>query len=431
MQNIIEKTTAPMRDIAVIGGGISGIAAAHYLARTRKVTLFEQERRIGGHTHTVHLPPGSPDAGMPVDMGFIVLNDRTYPLLDAFLDELEVPRAATEMSFAFYDRATGRGYAGTGLNGLFARRSNMLNPEYWQFLGSVIRFGRQVERDLAGGVLSGKTVGEYFGATRINSRLFQDYLTPMIGAVWSASEGGVASFPMESFARFFANHGLLTFRNRPVWRYIPGGSETYVRAFMRRTRATILTDTPVLEVTRSGSGVRVRWATGTRVFDGVVLAVHADTALRLLADADFLEQELLGPWEYARNTTVLHTDISVMPPVKRFWGAWTHVREHDKQATDSPVSIHYHMNRLQRLRTKNDYIVTLNPGPAIDSQKIIESVRFSHPQYTLLSLATQDRLHSLNGRNRTWFCGAYQFNGFHEDGIRSAIRVVRDFGETP
>ena len=419
-----------MRHIAVIGGGISGIAAAHYLAPGREVVLFEKEDRLGGHTHTVTVPAGEPDAGLPVDMGFIVMNDTTYPRLNRFLDELDISRADTEMSFAFHDAATGMGYAGTTLNGLFASRSHLFQPGFWRFLWSVLRFGKGVQQDLERGRLTGITLGNYLQRNRIDDRLVRDYLLPMVGAVWSASKDGVTSFPMQSFAAFFANHGLLTFRNRPRWKYITGGSESYVRALAKGFSGTVRTSTPILRVVRHDDGVDVYWSGGSQRFDAVIFATHADLSLALLDPPDSLERELLTPWAYADNLTVLHTDTSVMPPKRRGWGAWTHVRQAGGDGT-APACIHYHMNRLQRLDARRDYIVSLNPDRSIKPDMVIESVVFKHPRFTLASLASGKRLSELNGRNRSWFCGAYQYNGFHEDGIRSALRVVRDFGERP
>ncbi len=424
------KEIEKMRRIAVIGGGISGIAAAHYLAPEREVVLFEKEGRLGGHTHTVTVPAGQPDAGLPVDMGFIVMNDTTYPRLNRFLDQLGISRAGTEMSFAFHDAATGRGYAGTTLNGLFASRSHIFQPGFWRFLWSVLRFGKRVQQDLYRGRLTGITLGDYLQMNRINDRLVRDYLLPMVGAVWSASKDGVTSFPMQSFAAFFSNHGLLTFRERPRWKYIPGGSESYVRAFAKGFAGTVRTGMPILRVVRHDDGVDLHWSGGVQRFDAVIFATHADLSLALLDAPDSLERELLSPWTYADNLTVLHTDTSVMPPRRRGWGAWTHVRQAEGDDM-APVCIHYHMNRLQCLDARRDYIVSLNPDRKIRPETVIESVMFTHPCFTLDSLASRNRLSELNGRNRTWFCGAYQYNGFHEDGIRSALRVVRDFGGRP
>jgi len=419
--------TERMKKIAVIGGGISGLVAAYYLSRHRDVVLFEQGGALGGHTKTCQVLDG-PDAPVPVDMGFIVFNDRTYPHFCAFLQELGVSSASTDMTFAYYNLTKKTGYAGTGLNGLFANRKNILNIPYWLFLFGVWRFGYAVDFAYRNGRLKDLTLGEFWDGTNFSPRVLDEFVLPMVGAIWSAPDDSVMNFPMESFARFFANHGLLRWFNRPNWLYIPGGSSRYVQAFTERFPGTIRLKANVQAVRRLDSAIEVCWNGETEVFDAVVLATHADQSLRLLEQPSVLEEQLLGPWKYSKNRTILHSDASVLPPRERNWASWISTMK-DSRQEDAPVSVHYYMNRLQHLQADNSYVVSLNPDKAITQHKVHHEELFEHPQYSMEAMHTQEYLCSLNGKDRVWFCGAYQFNGFHEDGVRSALRVVRDFGE--
>jgi predicted NAD/FAD-binding protein len=422
------ESATPIRNLAVIGAGISGITAAHLLSSSHRVTLFEKEPRLGGHTRTVHVPSG-PDRGLPVDMGFIVHNDATYPLFTRFLNRMGVATAGTDMSFGYWDRATETGYAGTSLNGLFATRSNLFRPGFWAMLREILRFGRLAEAGRSQGTLTG-TLGDFLQEHGFGPAVTRQYLIPLVGAIWSASGRDALQFPMAALAGFLHNHGLLDYRNRPGWLYIPGGSHTYVDRFRATFAGRIVTGAGVRSIRRLADRVEIETDTESHTFDGAVLAVHADTALDLLRDPSPMEQRLLSPWSYSKNRTVLHTDTTLMPPKRNHWAAWTVVREPDADE-NTPVTLHYHMNRLQRLTARRDYLVTLNPTRPIPDESIIDEVVFTHPRYDPAALATQSELADLNGRNRTWYCGAYQFNGFHEDGARSAVRVARDFGVKP
>ena len=312
--------------IAVIGGGVAGIVAAHLLQNDHQVTLFEQHDYLGGHTHTVTIEEG-PDAGTGVDTGFIVFNEATYPLFIAFLDQLGVASRATEMSFGFHCRETGFTYAGNNLNGVFSQRANLVSPRFWRFLLEIGRFCRQAEADLAGDADLG-TLADYLARHRFQPFMADHYLAPMAAAIWSTPAGRVTAFPARSFLRFFKNHGLLDLRHRPRWRTVSGGSHSYVRAFRDRFRGAIRLDSPVQQVRRADDGVELAFADrSAERFDAVVVAAHADQALRLLADPSADESRLLGAWRYELNTTVLHTDTSVLPPAERAWACWNFRRE--------------------------------------------------------------------------------------------------------
>ena len=413
-------------DVAVIGGGISGIMAAHLISRRNRVTIFEAEARLGGHTHT-HMADTA--AGpMPVDMGFIVFNDANYPTFNRFLDRLGVARELSDMSFAFHDPATGFMYAGTGLRGMFARPRNLVSPTFWRMAAGMVRFGREAKGHLKSGRMRGKTIGQYMDDMGYSHEFRDSYLLPMAGAIWSAPDGKALDFPAEALVRFFDNHLLLNPLKAPQWYFVAGGSQTYVRAFQKGFRGDVRVGSPVRSVSRDADGADVTTDAVTERFDAVVMATHADVSRRLLSDPSDDEDRLLSPWSYAPNRVMLHTDQSFLPPNRAAWASWVFVKDPNRP-DDAPVGVSYHMNRLQNLGAKSDYIVTLNPVREA-KRPVLEDVVFDHPQYSLASMATQAELPSLDGVNRTFFCGAYQYYGFHEDGARSGTRVASHFGET-
>ncbi|MGW8313173.1 MAG: NAD(P)/FAD-dependent oxidoreductase [Desulfuromonadales bacterium] len=413
--------------IAVIGGGVAGIVSAYLLQQKHRVSLFEQNDYIGGHTNTVEIKDG-PDSGLAIDTGFIVLNDRTYPLFQRFLKCLDVPTRNSEMSFGYQCRQTGLVYAGNNLNGLFTQRRNLFSPTFYRFLLEIGRFCRQARDDLACGRVPQITLGEYLERSGYSRFMIGNYLLPMAAAIWSTPTLEAADFPAEAFLRFFKNHGLLSFRDRPQWKTVAGGSFTYVKAFQKRFSGEIHVNAGVEKVFRTPEGVRLQFANGhSRYFDKVVIATHADQAVRLLGDASTDERRLLSPWHYQRNHTVLHTDSRLLPDQKSAWAAWNFTRE--AVASDSlPVFVTYYMNRLQGLQARQNYCVTLNYPRDFRPETVIARFDYQHPQYTVASLATQADLPRLNGQQHSWFCGSYFGYGFHEDAVRSAVAVANDFG---
>jgi predicted NAD/FAD-binding protein len=414
------KAAGSNKTTAVIGGGVAGIVAAHLLQDIREVTVFEAADYLGGHTHTISVPDG-PEGGTPVDTGFIVFNEATYPLFIRFLEDLGVPSRESEMSFGFQCRRTGLTYAGTDLNGLFVQRGNLFSPRYWGFLFEIVRFCHQARADLQGGEDLG-TLDDYIRRRRYMPFMVENYLLPMAAAIWSTPAGRVGRFPALSFLRFFRNHGLLSLVDRPRWRTVAGGSCSYVRAFLRRFRGEVRLNAPVARVLRTAEGVRVEVdGEGPRIFDEVVIAAHADQALRMLGDPSPDEQRLLGAWGYEENRTVLHTDVSVLPEDRAAWACWNFRREAGEERN---VYVTYAMNLLQGLAGERQYLVTLNrPGPRDEAQVLADLV-YHHPVYTRESMASQEELPSLNGRRGTWFCGSYFGYGFHEDAVRSAHEAV-------
>jgi predicted NAD/FAD-binding protein len=414
-------------NIAIIGGGVAGITAAHLLKDAHRVTLFEKNDYVGGHTNTVVIPTGR-DAGTPVDTGFIVLNDRTYPVLNRFFELLDVAIEKSDMSFSYYCERTGFQYASRTLDSLFAQRANLRDLSYWALLADIVRFNRLVLSQHKARRLEGLTLGRFLQRFKFSQRFRDQYLFPMVAAIWSAPDAQVDRFPMVTFARFFDNHGLLTLFRQPQWYFVAGGSQTYVRAFLERFAGTVHTDAKAVSVRRAAEGVTVTTSDGQdQRFDRVVIATHADEALEMLADPSDDERRCLAPWRYSINETFLHTDTRWMPSNHRAWASWNFIREAGA-AQDAPVTLTYHMNRLQQLDAREQYLVTLNPFKPIDEGKIIARMTYTHPTYSFDSIATQSRLPLLNGKRNTYFCGSYFGYGFHEDAARSGARVASDLG---
>jgi predicted NAD/FAD-binding protein len=406
--------------------------SAWELAKTGwNVTLYEKEGRLGGHTHTVVVPDG-PDAGTEVDTGFIVCNDKTYPNFHRFLAELGVSWRWSDMSFGYHDENTGLQYAGSDLEGLFAQRGNALSPSFWRLLWRIMRFNAPALADLESGALDGLTMSAYLSRRGFGDDFRDHYVLPIGAAIWSTGLGGMLDFPAETFVRFFKNHGLLSFTDRARWQTVVGGSHSYVKAFRAKFPGTIVANAGIESLRRlPGGGVEVRARDiKPKVFKRAVVAAHADEALALLADPSDAEKELLGAWTYSQNRTVLHNDASFMPGERRAWASWNYRRAAGEDGS-SPASLTYDMNRLQGLRAERPWLVTLNPRREPAPGTVVRELSYAHPTYTFRSLTGQKRLPSLNGRRDTWFCGSYFGYGFHEDAVRSAVAVARDFAVTP
>ncbi len=412
--------------IAVVGGGISGILSAYLLQQKHQVVLFERNEYTGGHTHTVVVPSG-PDEGLPVDTGFIVFNQKTYPVFIRFLNQLGVAFHKTDMSFSYCCGRTGQTFASRNLNTLFARRRNVFRPDYWAFVTGMVRFLNTIRNDYLSGRLADITLAVYLKQNRFSDNVAEWFVIPMAAAIWSASDAQILNFPVRSFAQFYENHGLLAVRNHPPWYYVAGGSHSYVKAFLKTFSGEVYNSRPVERIERSDTGVTVTPAGAEPlVFDKVVVATHADEALALLADPSPDETRLLSAWRYSDNHTVLHTDVSLMPPNRVAWASWNYLRAADEPG-ERPITVTYHMNRLQKLNTATDYFVTLNPVRPIAEEHVVKTIEYTHPVYDEAAFATQDELQTLNGRQHTYFCGSYFGYGFHEDGARSALEVGRLF----
>ncbi|MEK7485299.1 MAG: FAD-dependent oxidoreductase [Planctomycetota bacterium] len=411
--------------IAVIGGGVAGILTCYLLQNQADVTLFEKNNYVGGHTNTIVLTEG-PDSGTPVDTGFIVLNNWTYPNFHHFLKKLQVPLRNSDMSFGYYCESSNLQYAGTTLNGLLAQRKNLFRPRFLQLIRDFLRFNYVAKQDLTeGNDLRLISLGTYLRKYRFSESFIQDYLIPVSSAIWSTARPEMLDFPTEVFLRFFQNHGLLNLFKRPQWQTVVGGSFTYVKAFLNQFSGTVQKNSKIREVARTPEKISVSLQTGeTLDFDFVIFAVHADEVLKLLACPSEEEQRLFGVWKYQQNETILHTDTSIMPPNRRAWASWNVIRE--KNASyENPVSMTYDMNRLQGLRTQKRYLVSLNLQKRIDPRHILKEIQYTHPRFTLASLDSREKIKQLNGNHRTYFVGSYFGYGFHEDAVRSAVEMTQ------
>ena len=413
--------------VAVVGAGVAGIVSAWLISQRHDVVLFERKNYLGGHTNTVTIDHG-PDEGTRIDTGFIVCNDKTYPVFHRFLKSLAVPWRWSDMSFSYYNERTGFHYAGTDLNGLFAQRKNLFNPQFYAMLLEIVRFSRAGLRDLHSAHLDHITLGDYLDEKGFSRNFRQNYLIPMGAAIWSTPPGKMLRFPAKNFLRFFKNHGLLSMRDRPRWQTVVNGSKTYVEAFERQFSGQVRCQARIEKIARSGEGIELIHDDGSREpFDHVVMGVHADQVLPLLENPTEDERRLFSAWRYEKNSVVLHTDIQVLPPARRAWASWNYTRE--RSATKrNPLSMSYYMNRLQGLKTQRDYSVTLNRGQRIPDEHIVRELCYSHPLYTPESIATQKELPTLNGKERTYFCGSYFRFGFHEDAVRAGADAARHFG---
>lgn len=423
--------------IAVVGSGIAGMTAAHLLARKYQVTLFEAEDRLGGHTATkdVQLKGRS----WAIDTGFIVFNDWTYPNFIKLLEQLGVASLATEMSFSVSCELSGLEYNGHNLNSLFAQRRNLLSPRFLGMIKDILRFNKEAPVELARGQLSqGETLGAYLDRKGYGQAFMQDYLVPMGAAIWSSGLLAMREFPVLFFVRFFKNHGLLSVKNRPQWRVIQGGSRAYIDPLVKPFAERIRLATPVTGIHRDSQGVRVTFAGGEAIYDELVLACHSDQALALLKDANDQEKHLLTRIPYQSNDVVLHTDTRLLPKASRAWASWNYRRRDPKRLQpgeddQSLVSLTYNMNRLQRLEDQPElkdttFCVTLNDSPMIAADKVLGRYRYDHPVFTLEGMQAQAQLQQMNGSRNTWFCGAWCRNGFHEDGVASALAVTEKLG---
>lgn len=405
--------------IAIVGGGIAGLTAAWYLSRDHQVEVFEAEPRLGGHTFTVDVQREHGDYA--VDMGFIVFNDRTYPRFEALLSELGIGRQPTAMGFAVTDAETGVEYCGDGLGGFFGRRRNLLDPGHWALLRDILRFNREAPA-LLDSDAGEQPLGAYLNEQGYGERFRRHYILPMGGAIWSCSLAQMEAFPAKFFVRFFINHGLLALRNRPQWYVVPGGSSRYVEALREACSARFHTATPVTGVSRDSEGVTVRTGDQSHRFDQVVMACHSDQTLALLADADPRERDCLADLRYQPNDVVLHADTAMLPKRPRVWSSWNALLGRADDA--EPVQVTYNMNILQGFQAPETFCVTLNAGDRIRPETVIRREVFHHPLFTTEGLLARERLLAANGENRTWFCGAWCRNGFHEDGVVSALDVV-------
>jgi len=419
--------------IAIVGSGIAGLVCAWRLAAEHEVTLYEAAGYLGGHTHTHDVEQDG--VRHAVDSGFIVHNPVHYPRFTALMEELRVATRPTTMSFSVHKQAGGLEYNATSLNTLFCQRRNLVSPRFLGMVRDLLRFyreapalllqgpGQGAPQDASLGADPGPTLGEYLELGRYGSAFRDDHLVPMASALWSSPAARILEFPARYLVQFMANHQMLQVADRPEWRVVDGGSNSYVKAMTARwgARVQVRLHCPVLAVRRAADHVHVVAADGPQRYDQVIFACHSDQALRLLKDPVDAEREILGAIAYQENDVVLHTDARLLPRQPKAWAAWNAYVPADPAA---PCTVSYCMNLLQGLRSREPFVVTLNRSEAIDDSRVLARMRYHHPVYTHAAVAAQARRQEISGQRRTWYAGAYWGWGFHEDGVASAMDVV-------
>ena len=412
--------------IAIIGSGIAGLTCAHLLNRRHDVTVFEAGDWVGGHTHTVQVSVEGRQ--YDVDTGFIVFNDWTYPNFIRLLGQLGVSFKPTEMSFSVSDPDSGLEYNGNNLNSLFAQRRNLLSPGFWGMLRDILRFNKQAQRDLNElRIDADMTLDDYLKAGGYGERFILHYIVPMGAAIWSMPMAEMLNFPLQFFVRFFKNHGLLSVSDRPQWQVVEGGSSAYIAPLTAAFKDRIRLNCPVKRVDRDEHGVVLHSPAGIEHFDKVVFACHSDQALQMLASPSEAERAILGALPYADNEVVLHTDTQLLPTRKLAWASWNYRLS---GAGHTHAAVTYDMNILQGIESDTTFCVSLNQSAGINPDKVLARFTYAHPQFSLGAVAAQNRWAELDGVRHTHYCGAYWANGFHEDGVVSALRVAAAFGET-
>ncbi|MGV8995775.1 MAG: NAD(P)/FAD-dependent oxidoreductase [Parvibaculaceae bacterium] len=414
------KEPARRKKIAIVGSGIAGMSAAWLIDQTHDITLFEAGDHIGGHSNTVHTGPEHGD--MAVDTGFIVYNEANYPNLVALFKHLGVPTKASSMSFGASIDDGRFEYSGTGLNGLFAQRGNVISPRFWAMIKDIARFYKSAPMIAKNAACLDLTLGEFLKQEKYSSAFVSDHIAPMGAAIWSTTAKDMLDYPLATFVRFFESHGLLNFTGRPQWRTVDGGSTEYVKR-LTAPYADKIRREGVVRVHRAPDGVSVELASGERVqFDDVVIATHADEALALLAEPRANERQYLGAFRYTTNETYLHNDERLMPKRKRVWSSWNYISK-SKSSGDEALTVSYWMNELQGLDKAHPLFVTLNPQQLPRERSIIRTFSYQHPLFDKAAIAAQRDLWALQGQGHVWFCGSYFGYGFHEDALQAGLAV--------
>ena len=410
--------------IAVIGSGISGLSAAYYLSKKFKVDLYEKEDHFGGHSYTYDIKDNQKI--LPVDLGFIVFNELTYPNLINFFQELKVPYEKSNMSFAVSVKDTNVEYAGKNLSSIFSNKKNIFNIHFLKMIGEIISFYKTAPQ-LLNNDIQNTSLGDYLDQSKISEYFKNYHIIPMVAAIWSMPFSKAKDMPLKLFLNFFINHGLFKLKDRPQWFTVAGRSKSYVSKILPEISGEYYKNYKVKKITRSENNVRINIGANDDFvdYDGVVLACHANESLALLAEPSEQEKNILSEFQYVTNNAFLHTDEQLMPKNKLAWSSWNSISKQDLTNT----CVTYWLNLLQNLNTDKNYFLTLNPIQSIEPEKVIKKVIFTHPYFNLKNTNLQKDLKLLQGKNRTWFCGSYFGYGFHEDGLKSALEVVKLFDE--
>ena len=404
--------------IAVIGSGISGLSAAYYLSKKHKVDLFEQDDHFGGHSYTYNIQ--NENQTIPVDLGFIVFNELTYPNLIQFFKELDVPYEKSNMSFSVSIKESKIEYGGRGLKSIFANKTNIFNIKFIKMIYEIISFYKYapslIKKDF-----NEETLGSYLKKTKYSNYFINYHIVPMVAAIWSMSFEKAKDIPLNLFLKFFINHGLFKLKDRPQWYTVTNRSKTYVNKILKKISGEVFKNYKVTKVKRTDSNIKIIIGEEYLDYDHVILASHADQSLKILENPTRKEKEVLGNFEYLQNNAVLHRDINLMPKNKIAWSSWNSISSKEK------TCVTYWLNKLQNLNSDTNYFLTLNPIYKIDDKLIFKKVVFTHPYFNLKTLKAQKNLDSIQGKKRTWFCGSYFGYGFHEDGLKSALNLINKF----
>jgi len=417
------------KNIAIIGTGISGLTCGHLLHKQHDLTLFEASHYIGGHTATKDVQVNGRQYA--IDTGFIVFNDWTYPNFIKLMDKIGVQSQATEMSFSVKNLSQGLEYNGNTLNSLFAQRRNVLRPRFWRIVRDILKFNKICKKGAAENTDYGRvTLHEFLMQHQFSEDFSYNYILPMCAAIWSTSLEDIKAFPFTFFLRFFNNHGLLNITDRPQWRSIIGGSREYIKPLIAGFEDNIKLNSPVKSVIDKGNQKLVRLNDDSEyLFDEVIFACHSDQALTILGTANSIQTEILGHMPYAKNEVVLHTDASILPVRKLAWASWNYLIKGYEGESQAPAVLTYNMNILQNIQSDTTFCVTLNNTKDIDPEKVLGTYHYAHPQFNNQTIVAQSRWAEISGKRGLHFCGAYWYNGFHEDGVRSALDVCKSFGE--
>ena len=404
--------------IAVIGSGISGLSASYYFSKNHKVDLFEQDDHFGGHSYTYDIK--EENKIIAVDLGFIVFNEQTYPNLISFFNELNVPFEKSNMSFSVSIKDTNVEYGGSGFNAIFANKKNLLNFKFLKMINEIINFYKTAP-SLINTETSNVTLGDYLKSSKLSKYFIEYHIIPMVAAIWSMPFQKAKEMPLKLFLNFFTNHGLFKLKNRPQWYTVSNRSRTYVKKVLEKISGEVFKNYKVSKILRSENNIRILIGNEYLDYDHVILASHADQSLELLDDPSLEESEILKKFTYVSNEAYLHRDENLMPIRKSAWSSWNSISKNEN------TCVTYWLNKLQNLNSEKNYFLTLNPVEAIDKNKIIKKIHFTHPYFNKDNVALQKDLHKLQGKKRTWFCGSYFGYGFHEDGLKSSKELFKKF----